>query len=528
MALAEFFDRAALAAAQVLAGFRREEFERVLQSKSVGIAFGSVSRSPHGSQILDLAVRLAARLYPSITFQHTSSATLEIDALALLARSINPRIEISVGGSADVGLVVGTAKHQLSRPIYVGCSDWLAGVGDEGEQPVDEGHLPFGAGVAAAIGMANVFRVILGLDELDTRLKLSALTVNGPDGTMESASALDLGEAALVGCGAIGNAAVWALSKVSGRGTIHLIDHERIDLSNLQRYVLATRSDVGKTKVDVLARLLSDGITPKRHRTTWAGFVRTNGYRQNRVLVAVDSAEVRSDIQASLPGRLVNAWTQPGDLGVSVHGRFGRGGACLACLYLHDGPTKSQDQVVAEALGIPHRFMEVRHLLHQGQPVPDALLGEIAAALGREASELQEYSGLPIRRLYVEGICGGGLVTPKTNSGNAPELHVPLAHQSALAGVLLAASFASSVISGPQADPTFITRLDLMHPVGPLVTQTAASRGDGRCLCEDSDFRTVNDAKWGGNGAPMALKPLPLTSEEGGGGLSRNLKSSSE
>jgi len=57
---------------------------------------------------------------------------------------------------------------------------------------------------------------------------------------------IDIGEAFLVGVGAIGNAAVWALARTPGlRGHLHLVDGERLDISNVQRYVLTACEGLG-------------------------------------------------------------------------------------------------------------------------------------------------------------------------------------------------------------------------------------------------------------------------------------------
>ena len=510
--LADFFDRAAVAASQIVAGFRRDEFAQLLLGKSIGIAFAD--GDPHTRQMVDLAVRLAARLYPTLSLQPGRKARALAREYVELARSINPRIDVAVDRRADIGLVVGNAAAQLVMPIHVGCSDWEAFVDIDEPQPVRSGHLPFGAGVAAAVGMANVFRGVLGIDEFDRGLKYRVLNVDaamkGIDPTHPVPS-----EVVLVGCGAIGSAAVWALRYLSGSRVIHLVDHERLELSNLQRYVLSARRDVGRYKVDVVAEQLSH-LTPKRHRETWGRFVGRFGHTWPAVLVAVDSADARCEIQASLPRRIANAWTQPGDLGVSVHGRFGNEGACLACLYLRDTPTKNDDQIVADALGIPERLMDVRNLLQLGLPVPDPLLALIAARIGHDVKDLEPYSGLPLRRLYVEGICGGALVTPNPARGVTAELHVPLAHQSALAGVLLAASLASGRMAQPSPGTTDITRVDVLRPIGAVTTQPAAARHDGRCLCDDADFRAVYDAKWSGQvDRPLSLRKREATSRCG-------------
>src|SRR5439155_6646723 len=159
---------------------------------------------------------------------------------------------------------------------------------------------------------------------------------------------------------------------------------------------------------------------------SWRSFVSTNGYKRAWALAAFDSAQARRELQASLPRWLANAWTQPGDLGVSVHPQFGLSGACLSCLYLPDRVERNEDQLVADALGIPARVLEVRNLLHLGSPVERPLLLDVAKALGVSPEDAAAFEGRPIRELYVRGVCGGALVP--LGRGDPGRVHVPLAH----------------------------------------------------------------------------------------------------
>jgi hypothetical protein len=491
MALADYFHRAAAAASQVLQGYRPEEVAALVSRRTFGIAVGSGDlRFPHKIQAADLAVRLAARLYPRIVLQ-TDTQSARVESLAALARAINPRIEVVFNETADVGVVIG-ASHRFRQPFYLGGDDWRAFLSTVDVQTFAEGQLPFGSGTAAALGMANVFRAITGVGVPDESIKLDT-RVGPADGRETVEGRAD--EIVLVGCGAIGNAAVWALRYVPHAAVLHLVDDERIDLGNLQRYVMASRADVGRAKVDVLARHLQGPVKPVRHRMTLRGFLRRYGYRHGLVLAAVDSAASRIDLQSSLPRAVINGWTQVGDLGVSAHGRFGGPSACLACLYQPTGPSKSDDQVVAEALGIPQWLMEVRNLLHLGGPVPEPLLNEISQGLGLDPADVKAFSGRPLRELYVEGICGGGLVVPEPTSPQE-YVHVPLAHQSALAGILLAACAYRRSGEGGLDEVTLVTRLDVTRPLGSLITQPAAAAPDGGCICQDDDFRLAYLSKW--------------------------------
>lgn len=199
-------------------------------------------------------------------------------------------------------------------------------------------------------------------------------------------------------------------------------------------------------------------------------------------MVAVDSAEARREVQSSLPGWISNGWTQTGDLGVSQHSFHG--GACLACLYLPHSTSTSEDEVVARALKIPEQLMLVRDLLYRGMPAPESILELIAERLGIDPDHMADYAQRPLRTLYVEGICGGALVPAGIAT---PQMHVPLAHQSALAGVLLAARFARRM-TGVIPTSTLVTRVDVRRDVSEFPHQAAGKDPRGICICQDQDY----------------------------------------
>lgn len=62
---------------------------------------------------------------------------------------------------------------------------------------------------------------------------------------------------AVFGVGGVGGYVVEALAR-SGVGTLELIDHDRVSLSNLNRQLLALRSTVGQYKVDVASARVRD------------------------------------------------------------------------------------------------------------------------------------------------------------------------------------------------------------------------------------------------------------------------------
>jgi hypothetical protein len=489
VSLPDFFARNVVAASQVLAGFDEQRIRDVLGDVRVGVTIGAdVDESPEGQALLDLLVRLLARLYPSMVFRSDGDRHLTETAMSLASR-INPKIDFVKAPTVE--LVIGSPRTgpTSSPQLFLGAQGWNAMLATTTPRSLGRSTNPFGAGVAACLGAANLFRLIFVTDgpALDSDVTFSALSCE-PHAGADVPLVGFLGEVLLAGAGAIGNGTAWALSRTSMSGTIRLIDPQTLDLGNLQRYVLAEREDEGANKTDVVSRYFNGSLQAQTHATDFATFVASNGYRWPRLLVALDSARDRRAAQASLPQWIANAWTQPGDLGVSVHDFIH--GACLSCLYLPDGPLPNEDALVAASLGVSDQEhkMQIRVLLHGGAGVPRGLLEAVAAARAIPIELLLPFEGRPIRALYSEGFCGGAVIPVGTLGTPRGEVHVPLAHQSALAGVLLAGAAVRDAL-GLGPDGTKVTRVDVLRPLTPHPTQAAAKDARGRCICQDADYR---------------------------------------
>ena len=497
MALADYYERAALAASQVIAGFDSDLFRRALEDANIGFAVGKdVATSDEGKALAEMSVRLLARLYPCLDVRAETSSDGE--RLESLARAINPRIEFKRG--ASVGIAVGRQVRSFDTTCFAGSDGWDALLSTKDPVAVGSSPNPLGASAAACLAVGNIFNHIL-LEASEQRstgdVRLSTfLCEKGETPKNVSNDNWRLpSDAALVGVGAVGNAAVWTLGRAPASGTLHIVDPECLELSNLQRYVLAVRADDTRPKVDIAAPFFSCDVKCVPKQTTWADFAEECGYGWQHVLVALDSAADRRSVQAALPAWIANAWTQPGDLGISVHNRFDGEGACLACLYLPTNPAPNEDELVAGALAIPQLVADVRTLLHTGAGVGRPLLEAVAQGLQRPLEEVLEYEGRSIRELYVEGVCGGGLIPLGMVGLPRQELHVPLAHQSALAGVLLAAALLRRA-AGPNFDTTTTTRIDVTRPLGDFLTQPTLKARTGLCICEDEDYVRAYRAKF--------------------------------
>lgn len=479
MALADYYKRGAVAASQVLSGFNEVSFRQQLEGVSFAVAVSDQgAQSSAGRSLSDLVVRLAARLYPALLIQAPGQIAQD---LIRLARAINPAIDILDAGQATVGVGIGRgAQPAAESRHYAGATAWSARVSRTASIPVARSDVPFGAGVAACLVMGNVFNEVFTGAVPAGDLEFPVLPTT-PAPKYPST-------AVLVGAGAIGHAVAWALARWPAAPKVEIVDPEPIDLGNLQRYALASRRDVERRKVDVLGDYL-----PKSGRFIgdWAQFVADRGYGLELVLACLDSASARVQVQASLPRWVINAWTQPGDLGVSAH-RLDSAGACLSCLYLPSGSALNEDVIYAQALGIFDQLMAVRSLLYTNSPVPEQLLQLIAQRLQLDVDAVMAFANRPIRQLYREGLCGGALLPLGSLGSPRQDVHVPLAHQSALAGVLAAARAA---VLRPD-DTTLVTRVNVLGPINPAyLTQPAAKDPRGICICQDPDYVATYRAK---------------------------------
>ncbi|WP_434714259.1 E2 ligase fold family C protein (plasmid) [Rhizobium sp. YTUHZ045] len=503
MALAKYFGRAATAASQVLQGFDAKDFEGLLNNLVIGIAFDQEACSTEGKAALDLLIRLVARFYPTICLVPLGNEPRKLTkGLSSLARSINESITIARRGSSALShcLVIGSTSPEVPCPkFFLGSDGWIAKF--SAERPVGTGssNNAFGAGAAACIAASNLFRHIFR-DQITGASVDKAVTFSLFDyapGSRVNPPLSDtvLNDLFLLGLGAIGNGAVWALSRVPHlQGHLQVVDGEQVDQGNLQRYVLALERDIGQSKVKLAWRYLKTqrDLTVDGHSARWQTLPIVRSMQH--VAIALDTAADRIAVQGTLPRWTINSWTQRGDLGVSHHGFEGEM-ACLACLYMPHGAVPDEDQVIAEALGLEDRKVDiVRPMLHNGAPVSGELMRDIASRLTVPVESLLQFVDQPLRNLYQGAICGG--VVFELTAGSKPvRVEVPMAFQSAMAGIMLAGEIIKRA-TGNAPDWT-TAKLNLLRNIpSDVVTERRKKDRLGRCICQDEDYLDVYRAKY--------------------------------
>jgi hypothetical protein len=504
MAFANYFHKNAQAAALLLKGIQTDAFKAILEAEIIGIAFDARAVAcAEGRAAIDLTIRLMARLYPTVALiAQDKAAVKHRAAYVALATAINPNIAILERiDTVTRCIVVGTTtvrapKRRAIPTFYIGSDNWITRL--SATQPVACGASsnPFGAGVAACLGAANVFRSVfaaqLPLAKLDAEVTFSVLELDplSKKPMNPPFKRVDLGSLHLVGAGAVGNGFLWAATRLDCTGDLHVVDAEILATSNLQRYVHTVTTDVDKEKTALaVAWNANKQLQVHPHKATWDEYMSGRGdWKLERVAVAVDSAHARIQVQGSLPRKVFNSWTQVGEVGLSRHD-FLSDMACLACLYMPREQTVNYDQIVLRALKLPEHpviLMDVRTRLEGNLPTERAFLDMVAANSGVAIEHLLPYEGKPLRQLYVEAICGGAVLAFGAED-NVTRTDVPMAFQSALAGILLAADVVADAAALRKPLPT-LTQIDLLRTFPQIPSHHQKKHQGQPCICRDADF----------------------------------------
>jgi len=529
VSLPRFFSRIGDSIGPLIGG---SDVRAFLSSKSVLLAAPpDLDQHPFHLAGFLLSVNLCARLYPQLRVVAPSRVVDESQALAL---QINPACDFVVGEGVTDADLAWACPGRGPKSVVVAPVGWEVLIDlPEAGRVRSTNMLASLAG--AAIGTAELFRQVFAEFLPKGRVgpspgRFNVLT-HGPTSAMlpDLPPDIPLGRVHLVGAGAVGQAAVYALARVSATGTIIVVDPQEVAISNLQRYVLAMDGDVGTSKCAIVERTLKNKLETVSVPASWS-LDRPETQNAEVICAAVDSEDIRIALQASLPRRVYNAWTQPDDIGWSRHERFGVD-PCVACLYWPARPRPSYHELVARAIrqhelrtlsylsakipvDVPLQGAQVPRL--QGYPVPAeasawterSLLEDVAAQLGVSDEDVKIWKGRLLSDLYHEGICGGALVR-RQQGDISVEMAVPLPHQSVLAGIMLATQLLVAARDDLRVHRTASveSRLDLLAGF-PQLSGRPRQRSPN-CICSDADFLERYRAKWAWTTPQAASNPVP-------------------
>lgn len=512
MGIAKYFSKDLLAINKLL-NADHTALVQILNSKVIGIAFDANAASTfEGSSALDLTVRLIARLYPRISIVDLSlnHQPKKIE-LINLARSINSNIEIVEDtNSINILLIAGAQNSNPILPgkkVYIGSSGWTANFSSRKSLTFGNSRNPFGAGLAACIATSNVFRFVFSDlipgKSLDDEVAFSPLD-ESESGALQNQ--IQIPNVVLVGLGAIGNGFIWSMSKLpDANGEIDVVEPEAVSMSNLQRYVLFEERHVGAAKIDCIAGFFTNpALKINLYRGRWADYLNHKGnWEIENVAVAIDNKRDRINIQSSLPRRIFNAYTEENLVGIARHLNFLET-SCLACGYIPSIKERNYTEEVAINCHV-HPNVIKDYLNHNltvdavFQNYTVSLLDMIAKANHIDRQLLNQFHGKRVPEFYSDFICGGiSLALAPSSAVEIKNIDAPLAFQSAMAGILLAAEI---IVENNGLRRVTLKQQSHFYPLNPFSAHNPYQHNlekdaSGRCICADETFKKQYQQKW--------------------------------
>jgi hypothetical protein len=301
--------------------------------------------------------------------------------------------------------------------VHVAATDFAAHLARGGVTGASSGEMPFG-GLVAATALAGI-ALEAALPRIEAATGLAARRPRpspGPPVRIDLRDAFpelphnrsaDLGEIDAISGGAITHALLFCLLRVPAlRVQVRVVEEQRVELSDVNRYALLRRSDVGRQKTDQLEATASDSLGvvgvpalfTKETRETILPLA-------DLVVVGVDDVEARWWVQQEQP-----AWVgRNGD--VPCEGRFGGGPRPLVKIRTEnpDNHICFVQELRRELSGLPvaEVYSDLAHHFHHNgvRSVPACVPAE-AAVCGPSASCLKN----------ARAICERAALCQQTNS----------------------------------------------------------------------------------------------------------------
>lgn len=249
-------------------------------------------------------------------------------------------------GSGLMTLLVGDTPTDSATPAFrVSGDDWRFEIGPAGALPGWgwDASLPFGAlaGAAGAAGESIRAAVPVLADKVGVALSAGAhrLSIDTPLRVdlrdyypVIDPTQIDVGTIDMISGGAIANAALYVLLLVRRlNADVRVIENDTLDLSNLNRYMLARHRHAKQAKTQILESYSTsafkiDGVSVRYEEDTLSQI----GPLRERVLAGVDHIPSRWLAQREATGWVGVGSTQSVEVLVSAHDP---GMPCAGCLH---------------------------------------------------------------------------------------------------------------------------------------------------------------------------------------------------
>ncbi len=244
----------------------------------------------------------------------------------------------------DYILQLGKRDNQkLSANLVADGDGWVAYIGRNDQSPFEK-HVslnPVGPAAAACLAIADIFKVFTGVPE---NLRIDRLVLSFFDFSLNESCLLapaipaiiDIGRTQMIGVGSVGSSVLYMLSLLPVNGHLDLIDHQFVELVNLDRAPIFAVSDVGRPKVKVGERWIrGKGIQVRPHQARFSEFIIANSrFKQSPdlVLLLANEHNVYADLQSNFPP-LVIYGTTTASWGVNLGRHIPLKEECVLCRY---------------------------------------------------------------------------------------------------------------------------------------------------------------------------------------------------
>lgn len=497
-----------------------EELVRRLDQTPITIAVGPTAETFDTQTTALTAVNLLGRLFRQLRIVAPNEVAVHPQlpfvqgklgpALVAFAQRVHADVQVELAiapGTDGVTLYVASGDGPTrAGHVYCAGSGWLARVS---RQPVvveaGSGGNPIGPLIAAALGAAEVFKIVLGAAlpavEPAEDVAFSALTYRvathdvGP-----SLREPRLPDTTLVGAGSIGSALLWGLAHLRrARGALTIVDDDHLEDHNPDRAILVLDDTAARgLEKATWAQEMVQPWLPELAIRSFPGRIRTYvdtlppDYVLPLAISAVDSIESRRDIQDALPYHILNASTGATKVEISRHDGLGSG-SCLYCLYLPDVLARSPIELAMARTGFSARDVAEMLIPGSGRLLTARNVRGIASHNHLPDDALRHYVGHRLDELLRDQLWYSQAAV-SLDDGQAL---VTTAFVSALAGFLVLGELLK------EADPSLAP-----YRLGHLYEQELLSVPNefvypgtrdetGYCLCHDIRRRRLYHQKYG-------------------------------
>lgn len=250
---------------------------------------------------------------------------------------------LSIGQTEIIEELTGPKK------VWIDATGWISGIGEKkAKYCIDYKNMdqnPVGPAFASCIGNAQLFRNALQIEPTkkdsvwyslyDFTQSSNFKKIDNPNYERNR----DFGRVYQIGCGAVASSLDFLLSLTDWKAELHLIDFDKVDVTNCNRSLSFFSSNIGESKVDACAAALkSTKIACSMFNCDYNEYIRQRNYSKHPpdlVLSLANERNVWSTIQANYPPIVLHGTTTI-NWGVNFGRHLPKEEWCIMCRFSKD------------------------------------------------------------------------------------------------------------------------------------------------------------------------------------------------